>query len=31
LNTQRKLLEEEGIVFNEDGCLHLERYGWKGI
>jgi len=31
LNTQRKLLEEEGIVFNEDGCLHLERYCWKGI
>ncbi|MFQ5812853.1 MAG: MGMT family protein [Anaerolineae bacterium] len=28
LNTQRKLLEDEGIVFNEDGRLDLERYRW---
>ena len=31
LNTQRKLLEDEGIVFNEDGRLDLERYRWTGI
>jgi methylated-DNA-protein-cysteine methyltransferase-like protein len=31
LNTQRKLLEDEGIVFNKDGRLDLERYRWTGI
>ena len=31
LNIQRKLLEDEGIVFNEDGGLDLERYRWAGI
>jgi methylated-DNA-protein-cysteine methyltransferase-like protein len=31
LNTQRKLLEDEEIVFNEDGRLDLERYRWTGI
>jgi methylated-DNA-protein-cysteine methyltransferase-like protein len=31
LNTQRKLLEDEGIVFNEDGHLDLERYRWTEI
>ena len=31
LNTQRKLLEDEGIVFNENGRLHLEKYRWTGI
>jgi methylated-DNA-protein-cysteine methyltransferase-like protein len=31
LNIQRKLLEDEGIVFNEDGRLDLERYRWTGI
>ncbi len=30
-NTQRKLLENEGIVFNEDGRLDLEGYRWTGI
>lgn len=25
---QRHLLEEEGIVFNANGRLDLERYGW---
>ena len=30
-NTQRKLLEDEGIVFNEDGRLDLKRYRWAGI
>jgi len=29
LNTQRKLLEDEGIVFNEEGCLDLETYRWR--
>ena len=24
----RKLLEEEGIVFSEDGRIDLKRYGW---
>ena len=24
----RKLLEEEGIVFSEDGRVDLKRYGW---
>jgi len=31
LNTQRKLLEDEGVIFNEDGCLDLEGYRWSGI
>jgi methylated-DNA-protein-cysteine methyltransferase-like protein len=31
LNTQRKLLEDEGIIFSEDGRLDLERYRWAGI
>jgi methylated-DNA-protein-cysteine methyltransferase-like protein len=31
LNTQRKLLEDEGIIFDEDGCLDLERYRWTSI
>jgi len=30
-NTQRKLLEDEGIVFNQDGGLDLEGYRWTGI
>jgi methylated-DNA-protein-cysteine methyltransferase-like protein len=30
-NTQRKLLENEGVVFNENGRLDLERYRWVGI
>ena len=29
-NMQRKLLEDEGVVFNEDGRLDLERYRWDG-
>ena len=31
LNIQRKLLEDEEIVFNEDGRLDLERYRWTDI
>jgi len=31
LNTQRRLLEDEGLVFNEDGRLDLERYCWMEI
>ena len=31
LNTQRKLLEDEGVVFSEDGRLDLERYRWAGL
>lgn len=31
LNTQQKLLEDEGIVFSEDGRLDLERYCWMEI
>ena len=26
---QRKLLEDEGIVFESDGSIDLEKYGWK--
>ncbi len=28
-NIQRELLENEGIVFNSDGCIDLEKYGMK--
>jgi len=31
LSIQRKLLENEGIVFNEDGRLDLKRYRWADI
>ena len=26
---QRELLEQEGIVFEKDGTVDLEKYGWK--
>ncbi|MBE6808448.1 MAG: MGMT family protein [Ruminococcaceae bacterium] len=26
---QRKLLMDEGIIFNEDGCVDLKIYGWQ--
>ena len=26
---QRKLLEEEGITFEKDGHIDLEKFGWK--
>lgn len=25
---QRSLLEREGVIFDESGCLRLERYRW---
>ena len=28
--TQRKLLEDEGIVFELDGRVDLKKYGWDG-
>lgn len=28
-DVQKKLLEDEGITFNEDGCVDLKIYGWK--
>jgi methylated-DNA-protein-cysteine methyltransferase-like protein len=28
---QRELLEEEGIVFDEEGRVDLERYRWAGL
>ena len=28
--TQRVLLEEEGVSFDESGRIDLERYGWDG-
>ena len=31
LNIQRRLLEDEGIVFKEDGRLDLEKYRWTGV
>ena len=27
---QRALLEAEGIVFDEQGCIDLETWGWAG-
>jgi methylated-DNA-protein-cysteine methyltransferase-like protein len=30
-NVQRELLEDEGVIFDEDGHLDLERYRWAGI
>ncbi len=27
-NAQRDLLEKEGIVFEKDGTVDLEKYGW---
>ena len=27
---QQRLLEGEGVVFNEANRTHLERFGWKG-
>ncbi len=31
LNVQRELLEDEGIVFDKDGRLDLERCRWTGV
>lgn len=28
---QRDLLEEEGIVFNEQGIIDLSAFGWDGV
>jgi methylated-DNA-protein-cysteine methyltransferase-like protein len=28
---QRRLLEAEGVVFNPDGCVDLDRFGWVGL
>lgn len=28
-SAQRRLLEKEGVVFNSDGSIDLEKYGWK--
>lgn len=28
-NVQIALLENEGIKFGPDGCIDLEKYGWK--
>jgi methylated-DNA-protein-cysteine methyltransferase-like protein len=27
---QRKMLEEEGVVFDHTGRVDLERFGWRG-
>lgn len=29
-NAQRDLLQKEGIVFEKDGTVNLEKYGWNG-
>lgn len=29
-NVQRQLLENEGIVFEKDGCIDLKKYCWNG-
>lgn len=28
---QRQLLEEEGIAFDSEGVIDLERFGWDGV
>ena len=28
---QRILLEEEGVLFNSQGVIDLERFGWDGV
>ncbi len=28
---QRQKLEDEGIEFDHEGCLDLEKFGWDGI
>lgn len=28
-DAQRRLLEEEGIIFEKDGSVDLQKYGWK--
>ena len=30
-NRQIALLEEEGVEFNENGCVDMERFQWKKI
>jgi len=30
INMQRKLLEDEGIEFNEEGVVDFRRFGWLG-
>ena len=27
---QKERLLEEGVVFNEKGCIDLKKYGWRG-
>jgi methylated-DNA-protein-cysteine methyltransferase-like protein len=27
---QRLMLEEEGVSFDQQGCIDLEQYGWNG-
>ncbi len=31
MDFQRTLLEEEGIEFSVDGCIDLERFGWRDL
>jgi methylated-DNA-protein-cysteine methyltransferase-like protein len=28
---QRQLLEEEGVAFDSEGVIDLERFGWNGV
>lgn len=28
---QRKLLEEEGVIFKKNGCVDLGKYLWKAV
>jgi methylated-DNA-protein-cysteine methyltransferase-like protein len=28
---QRALLEQEGVVFNENGRVDMDRFGWRGL
>ena len=31
LPSNRALLEEEGVVFDEEGRIDLKSYGWEGL
>jgi len=28
---QRKILEAEGITFDEKGCIHMDKHLWQGM
>lgn len=30
VNQQRAMVEQEGVIFDENGCIDLKRYHWQG-